>query len=166
MEHTKIKCIIMIISHRLHHHHQQISCDNWTKGLTWFCPTCSAPVRTSTLKGQKWDQTIDNTDIVSKKHRCYIGKFPCVLIIQKKPELLQKNILQIYFSFIFITTFYREGRCCNPCVFWLWRYTCRYSCRSCTDMLHYFMPYFFCYWQGWKLHHTISSISHILQDYC
>ena len=98
MEHTKIKCIIMIISHRLHHHHQYISCDNWTKGLTWFCPTCSAPVRTSTLKGQKWDQTIDNTDIVSKKHRCYIGKFPCVLIIQKKPELLQKT----YFRSIFL----------------------------------------------------------------
>ena len=48
--------------------------------------------------GQKWDQTIDNTDIVSKKHRCYIGKFPCVLIIQKKSELLQKT----YFRSIFL----------------------------------------------------------------
>ena len=53
---------------------------------------------TSTLKGQKRDQTIYDTDIVSKKQRCYIGKFPFVLIIQKKPELLQKT----YFRSIFL----------------------------------------------------------------
>ena len=47
------------------------------------------------------------------KNRCYIGKFPFLLIIQKKTRTVTKNILQIYFSLIFITTFYREGRCCN-----------------------------------------------------
>ena len=70
---------------------------------------------TSTLKGQKGDQTIDDTDMVSKKHRCYIEKFPFVLIIQEKPELLQKTYFRS--NFLLFLLLHREGRCCNPRVF-------------------------------------------------
>lgn len=53
---------------------------------------------TCTLKGEKRDQTKDDTDTVSKKHRSYIEKFPFVLIIQEKPQVLQKT----YFRSIFL----------------------------------------------------------------
>lgn len=96
---------------------------------------------TSTLKGQKRDQTIDDRDMVSKKQVLY-WKIPFCTDNPEKTRTVTKNILQIYFSLIFITTFYRKGRYCNSCVFKLWRYTRRYSCRLCTDMFHYFMPFF------------------------
>ena len=44
-------------------------------------------------------------------------KIPLCTDNPEKTRTVAKNILQIDFSFIFITTFYREGRCCNPCVF-------------------------------------------------
>ena len=44
-------------------------------------------------------------------------KIPFCTNNPEKTRTVTKNILQIYFSFIFITTFYREGRYCNPCVY-------------------------------------------------
>ena len=129
----------MIISHRLHHHPQYISCDNWTKRLTWFCPTCSVPVH--------WKDKNEIRQFMIQiwylKNRCYIGKFPFVLIIQKKPELLQKTYFRsIFLLFSLLHSVGRVDTVIHVFLNILWRYICRYSCRLCTDMLHYFMPFF------------------------